>query len=113
MQLIGEMKRSGSSRGESEREVDENVRYLIEEMKRSGRVTVFIAKASIKLLCLCSVYHRKFIEHFRTFMISSSMFYEHPEWTTLPRVTVNTRVIRGRSIKYNIITRSRNHTWEL
>ena len=41
------------------------------------------------------------------------MFYEHPEWTTLPWVTVNTRVIRGRSIKYNIITRSRNHTWEL
>ena len=34
MQLIGKMKRSGSSRGESEREVDENVRLLIEEIKK-------------------------------------------------------------------------------
>ncbi len=36
MQLIGEIKRSGSSRGESEREVVEKVRLFIEEMKRSG-----------------------------------------------------------------------------
>ena len=36
MQLIGEMKRSGSSRGEREREVNEKVRLLIGKMKRSG-----------------------------------------------------------------------------
>ena len=36
MQLIGEMKRSGSSRGEKERKVDEKVKQLIEEIKRLG-----------------------------------------------------------------------------
>ncbi len=36
MQLIGEMKRTKSSRCEREREVDENVRQLIGDMKRSG-----------------------------------------------------------------------------
>ena len=49
---------------------------LIGEMKRSSRVTVFIAKASIKFLCLCSICHGKFIEHSRTFMISNSTFYK-------------------------------------
>ena len=36
MQLIGEMKRSRSSRGEREREVNKKVRQLIGKMKRSG-----------------------------------------------------------------------------
>jgi hypothetical protein len=36
VQLIGEMKRSGSSRGEREREVNEKVKQLIGKMKRSG-----------------------------------------------------------------------------
>jgi hypothetical protein len=36
VQLIGEMERLESSRCEREREVDEKVRQLIEEMKRSG-----------------------------------------------------------------------------
>ena len=35
MQLIGEMKKSRSSRGKSERVVDEKVRYLIKEIKGS------------------------------------------------------------------------------